>query len=314
MDKTPLVSIVVPIYNTENYLEKCINSLTQQSYSNIEIIAVDDGSPDGSGRKIEKLAKSDEKIRVFHKENGGLSSARNYGIKKAKGEFICLVDSDDYVKRDFVAVMLENVLRNKADVAVIGYNDYLPEKQIVSGEGAAVSLLTKQENIDVVAWNKMYRRELFTKNDIWYPEGQNYEDCLTTYKLLARAQTVTYIEKSLYCYVDRARSITKNDKKEEKLKVREQAAKEAIDYFKNEEDLLQAAKVSLLLSKYAFLDFAISGVISKDYKKEAINWLKKNVKNYRSNKFLTTKLKMYNFLSTKFGGVFYTLFRKIRHE
>lgn len=314
MDKAPLISIVVPIYNTEKYLEKCVGSLIGQSYRNIEIIAVDDGSPDKSGQMIEKLAKTDERIRVFHKENGGLSSARNYGIRKAKGEFICLVDSDDYVKQDFVAVMLESVLRNKADIAVIGYNDFLPERQIVSGEGAAISLLTRQENIDVVAWNKMYRKELFVDNNIWYPEGQNYEDCLTTYKLLARAQSVTYIEKSLYCYVDRARSITKNDKKEEKLKARELAAKEAEEYFKDEEDLLKAAKISLLLSKYAFLDFAISGVIDKECKKDTLGWLKKNVKNYKTNKFLTTKLKMYNFLSTKFGGVLYILFRKVRHE
>lgn len=314
MDKLPLVSIIVPIYNTEDYLEKCINSLVQQSYEKIEIIAVDDGSLDESRQMIEKLAKGDNRIRVFHKKNGGLSSARNYGIKEARGEFICLVDSDDYVERDFVAVMLKGVLENKADITVVGFNDSLPKKQVVSGEEAAIGLLVGQENIDIVAWNKMYRKKMFTDNDIWYPEGQNYEDCLTTYKLLARAQTVSYVDESLYHYVNRAKSITKNDKKEEKLKVRELAAREAIEYFKKDKDLLEAAKVSLLLSKYAFLDFAISGVIDKKYKKEVLKWLKENVKNYKANKFVTSKLKMYNILSTKLGGIFYVLFRKIRHE
>ncbi|MDO4746784.1 MAG: glycosyltransferase [Candidatus Saccharibacteria bacterium] len=308
----PLVSIVVPVYNVEDYLAKCLETLSRQAYEGIEIIIVDDGSTDGSGRICDEFAKNEPRVRVFHKKNGGLSSARNFGIKKAKGEFVCLVDSDDYVKEKFVEEMVKMALTNEVDVVVCGYNDVIPEEGLLSGEEATVRLLVGQENIDIIAWNKMYRLGLF--KDIDYPEGSNYEDNLTTYKLLSKAKRVAYAAKSLYCYIERAGSITKKDKKLERLKSRERAAAEAKEYFKDKKELEEAAEIAMLTAKLAFVDFAVSGDVEKKYIDYGVTWIKKYKKRLLKNKYLTKKLKLYIYLVTHLNAKLYIGFRKIRHE
>ncbi|MBR2708884.1 glycosyltransferase family 2 protein [Candidatus Saccharibacteria bacterium] len=308
----PLVSIIVPVYNVGEYVLKCLESLTNQSYERIEIIAVDDGSTDGSGETCDEFAKKDKRIKVFHKKNGGLSSARNFGIKKAKGDYICLVDSDDYVKKDFVKKLVNAAKKCDADIVVCGFNNEVPEAQKITGEDAAIRLLLEQNNMEVIAWNKMYKRVLF--DDVLYPEGRNYEDTLTTYKLLSKADIVAYVGESLYVYVERGGSITNKDKKEEKLKSREQAAKEAASYFKRGTDLLQAAEIAMLTAKLAWVDFAISGDVDKSYLQKGMKWVKDHKGELHKNKFLSKKLKLYIWLVDNWGGRLYVVFRKIRHE
>ena len=308
----PLVSIVVPVYNVKEYLPKCLESLARQSYEQIEIIIVNDGSSDGSGEICDEFAKKDTRAKVFHKKNGGLSSARNYGIKKAKGKYICLVDSDDWVKKDFVAKMVEAVAQEDADIVVCGYNDQVPEQRVVSGEEATVKLLTKQENMEIVAWNKMYRRSLF--DDISYSEGEKYEDTLTTYKLLSKAGKVAYVPESLYVYRERAGSIMKEGKKEEKLIAREKAAREAIEFFNGNGNLRDAAEIAMLTAKLAWVDFAISGEVEKKYLDEGMDWVRRNKEKLLNNKYLSKKLRLYIILLTNWGGKLYVGFRKIRHE
>lgn len=310
--KSPLVSVVVPVYNVENYVEKCLKSLLGQDYEAIEILVVDDGSTDESGRVCDEISLSDTRIKVFHKENGGLSSARNYGIRRANGEYVCLVDSDDAVQESFVRDLVEVAENKNADVVICGYNDNVPMPKMISGENAAIRLLVGQENMEIIAWNKLYRKYLF--DTIKYPEGENYEDCLTTYKLLAEARGVAYLAKSLYIYEEREGSITKSDDKIRRLLAREKAAEEAILYFQGRTKLKQAAEVALLTAKYAFLDFAINGEISGKYGRESRKWISENYRNYKKNPLLTEKLKVYNFMVTKMGGVLYKVFRKIRHE
>lgn len=312
MNKSPLISIIVPVYNVEKYVLKCLKSLVNQSYDNIEILVVDDGSTDKSGKICDEFALKDKRIRVFHKKNGGLSSARNFGIKKAKGEYICLVDSDDYVRKEFVEKMLEAAKEKNAEIVVCGYDTGMPKTESLSGKEAAIRLLVKQQNVDVVAWNKMYQKKLF--DDILYPEGQNYEDTLTTYKLLAEAKKVMYIAEPLYVYVERGGSITKSDKKEEKLMAREKAAEEAVEYFKKNKELKKAAEIALLTAKFAYIDFAENKVIDKSYGEMAMEWIKENAKKYNDNPFLTTKLKMYLKMICFGTGTSYRLFRKIKHE
>ena len=306
-----LVSIIVPVYNVRDYVDKCLESLIYQSYENVEIIVIDDGATDDSGEICDKLAKSDKRIEVFHKKNGGLSSARNYGIKKAKGKYVCLVDSDDYVEKGFVKALVEESVRSNADIVVCGYNDEVPMSRTMTGKEAAVDLLTKQNNMEIIAWNKLYKRELF--DDIVYPEGENYEDNLTTYKLLSKARKVTYVQKSLYVYCEREGSITNNDEKEKKLLAREKAAKEASAYFKDE-DLKKAAEIAMLTAKLAWMDFAINGIVGKEYLIKSRDWIRENKRRLLSNKYLNKKLKLYVYLITNFGGGLYVLFRKIRHE
>ncbi len=308
----PLVSIVIPVYNVGEYVLKCLESLVDQSYKHIEIIVVDDGSTDGSGETCDEFAKKDERIKVFHKKNGGLSSARNFGIKESKGDFICLVDSDDYVKKDFVKKLVNAAEKCDADIVVCGFNDEVPEAKKITGEEAAIRLLLGQKNMEVIAWNKMYKRALF--DDVLYPEGRNYEDTLTTYKLLSKAGIVAYVSESLYFYVERGGSITNIDKKEEKLKSREQAAKEATKYFKRGTDLQQAAEIAMLTAKLAWIDFAISGDVDKNYLQKGMKWVKDHRGELLRNKFISKKLKLYIWLVNNCGGKLYVVFRKIRHE
>ena len=307
-----LVSIIVPVYNVERYLPKCLESLKNQTYETIEIIIVDDGSTDDSGKICDDFAKEEKRARVFHKKNGGLSSARNYGIKKAKGEYVCLVDSDDYVKTEFVERMLNSVSNEKIDVVVCGYNGSAPRPVTLTGREATIKLLTRQENLDIIAWNKMYKRELF--DSVSYPKGMNYEDNLTTYKLLSKARRVAYIGESLYEYVERGESITNKSKKEEKLKYREKAAQEAIEYFKGDDDLKAAAEISMLTAKIALIDFAVSCEIGKQFLDEDIKWVNDNKNKILKNKFLNQKLRLYITLITNWKAKLYIIFRKIRHE
>ncbi len=321
--KKPLVSVIVAVYNIEDYVEKCLESLAKQDYENFEVIIVDDGSTDKSPEICDGFSGREKRFRVVHKKNGGLSDARNVGIKEAKGELVCLVDGDDKVRENYVSELVSVLEEGEAEIAVCGFNKERVEKKVVPGEQAAIDLLVAAENLNMVAWNKIYKKSLFIDNDIWYPVGKKYEDTLTTYKLLAAANKVAYTNKSLYIYNDsREGSIMNSSKVEERLMAREKAAEEAVKYFSDEkrdfagkrEGLVAAAKVAVLLSKYAFLDFAIGKKIDKKYQKEMLRWLKKNWKFYKKNKALSKKLKAYGMLSTSLGGILYILFRKVKHE
>ena len=306
-----LISVIVPVYNVEEFVKKCLDSLVRQSYKNLEIIVIDDGSTDNSGRICDEFAEKEKNVKVFHRKNGGLSDARNFGIKKAGGEIIAFVDSDDFVDEEYIGVMYGKMTRKDVDVVVCGYNFVKPKKDVLSGKNAVIKLLTEHGNIDIVAWNKLYRKSLFADNEIWFPKGKKHEDTLTTYKVLSKARKVVYLDEILYFYNERPGSITKTEKIEERLTMRELAAEEAVSYFKKDSDLEQAAEVSLLLAKYAFLDRAIGGKIGKKYGEDAARWIKLNMTKYKNNKYMTKKLKIYNCL-LNIG--LYKVFRRIKNE
>lgn len=307
MKKKSLVSIIIPVYNVRDYVGKCLKSVMEQVYENLEILVIDDGSTDGSGELCEKLVAGDKRARVLHKKNGGLSDARNYGIGKSKGEYIVLVDGDDYVSVNFVQKMYEAIEKSGAEVAVCGYDEQVPKAGIMSGEEATIQLLISQDNTDIVAWNKMYKRELF--RDIKYPVGEKHEDTLTTYKILARTKSVVYVAEPLYHYVKREGSIMNTESVVEGLRARERAAKESIEYFNDEKNLKLAAEVSLLLAKYAYVDAGVHGKLdSQELCGNALSWIKSNKNNYKTNQYMTKKLRLYNKL-VDFG--IYKLFRKI---
>ena len=204
--KLPLVSIVVPIYNVEQYLEECFESIIAQSYENIEIILVDDGATDSSGKIADSLAKSHDKTQVIHKKNGGLSDARNAGMKRAKGEYITFVDSDDCIDQDFVKNLVECAVENDAGIAQgnnsrhkddlgNGTND----TETLTGVAAFVELM-KFKMISPTAWGKLYKKSLFTDNNLEFPVGRIHEDTAVLYKLVYLAENVTCIDKILYYY------------------------------------------------------------------------------------------------------------------
>lgn len=210
-----LISIIVPVYKVESSLDRCIQSILKQSYKNLEIILVNDGSPDNSGVICDEYAKKDTRVKVIHKKNGGLSDARNAGIQMASGDYIGLVDSDDWIDEDMFDILIDAAKRHKADIACCGF--YVVEENFVFERYAdgitrcfnkkeSIYELIEQKMIGNFAWNKLYKKRLFDK--IKYPKGIVYEDILTTYKLFQHSEKVVCCGSAKYYYVMNKESIT----------------------------------------------------------------------------------------------------------
>lgn len=214
----PLVSVIVPVYKVEKYLTRCLDSLCRQSLNNIEILLIDDASPDQCGKICEQYAAKDTRFKVFHHvENSGLSGARNTGIQEATADYLMFVDSDDWVHEDFCKVPYEYAIQNKVDLMIFSFlctntahhkTVLKPEKTVTNG------IKTREETIELllegtisnVAWNKFYHKKLF--KNISYPFGCFYEDVGTSYKLIKQATCIYYLDKKLYYYSQRAGSIS----------------------------------------------------------------------------------------------------------
>lgn len=210
----PLISVIVPVYKVELFLRQCVDSILAQTYSNLEIILVDDGSPDKCGTICDEYACQDPRVRVIHKENGGLSDARNLGIDAARGEYIAFVDSDDWIAPEMYESMYQAAEKYEAGLVVCEYYDcwsrkysgwHKSENQVFLGEEGAKALL--ELKFGNYAWNKLYKRELWTP-DIRYPVGKNFEDVRTTYKLVQKCETVVVIPQMLYYYRRHGQGIT----------------------------------------------------------------------------------------------------------
>lgn len=216
VDKGELVSIIVPVYNVEKYLTECVESILAQSYEKLEIILVDDGSTDGSGKICDAYEKTDSRIRVIHKENGGLSDARNRGIEESKGAYLSFVDSDDKVHKDFVVSLIKSMTCD-SDIVQCAYAkvyesgmeiSYGKSCIFVDGKDSQKYFLGKEGNPEPfdIACNKIYRKTLF--RDIRYPVGRVHEDIATTYQLFYKARHIKVIPDILYYYRIRSGSIT----------------------------------------------------------------------------------------------------------
>ena len=214
--KNELVSIIVPAYNVEKYIKRCINSIINQTYKNIEIILVDDGSTDETGKICDFFGKKDERIKVIHKKNGGLSDARNYGIDIATGNYILLIDSDDYVDLEIVEFLYNNLKENNADISTCLHKkfkesnnenskDYKKNNNTILKTEDALENLFYLKNLTVSAWGKLYKKELF--KNIRYPKGKLYEDLPTTYRLFSKSNTISINTKRMYYYLIREGSI-----------------------------------------------------------------------------------------------------------
>ena len=309
-----LISVVVPIYNVAEYLNECIDSILNQDYKTTEILLIDDGSTDHSGKICDEYARKHRNIRVIHQKNAGLSAARNKGLSVAKGHYICFIDSDDYILPGYLSEMMKTIKKENADICVCGYSKNIPQEKTISGQEATIKFLTEQENMDILAWNKMYKRSLFIDYEIRYPEGEIHEDNLTTYKLYSHAKRVSYIQETLYHYRSRGNSIMKRTKVIKHLQMRERAAREAQKYFAKDVVLKQAADISLLTAKFAYLDKSISGLVEEKYIEEAKDWILDHRDQYKKNIFMGKKLKAYYTLLAKLDGKPYVAFRKIKHE
>lgn len=215
-NKYPLISVIVPCYNVEEYLPKCINSIIGQTYKNLEIFLVDDGSPDNCGLICDEYANQDARITVIHKKNGGLSDARNVAIDVAKGEYITFIDSDDYVANDYVESLYSLIIENDALMSITCCIPFFEGTQPVgTGQAKTVKVfntydalinLFYQKDFDNSAWAKMYHYSLF-KSGIRYPKGWLYEDLPTTYKLMMMCNKIAFSNYENYYYLLRKDSI-----------------------------------------------------------------------------------------------------------
>lgn len=202
------VSVIVPVYNVEKYLAKCLDSLVNQDFSDYEIIIVNDGSPDNSKEIIDKYTKKYSFIKSFTKENGGLSSARNYGIEKASGDYLAFVDSDDYVEKNFLKELYEKITKEKSDIAVCEFSYLYEDGRTVrsySNLNYTDDSLKKYLLTPPMAPIRMCKKDLFKK--LQFKEGIYYEDLELCPKLVKFAKKVSFVDLSLYNYLMRNSSI-----------------------------------------------------------------------------------------------------------
>lgn len=227
----PKVSVIVPVYNVENYIEKCLNTLVNQTIQDIEIIIVNDGSKDNSEDIIKKFIEEyPDKIVYLEKENGGLSDARNFGIPYAKGEYIAFLDSDDYVENYMYQEMYELAKKENSDMVECDFIWEYPNKSRVDTGEIYNGKNEMAEKVRVVAWNKLIKREILEKTKIQFPKGYRYEDLEFTYKLIPYLEKVSFLKKPCIHYVQRNNSIsnTQNERTKEIFDILDHV----IDYYK----------------------------------------------------------------------------------
>ena len=236
------ISIIVPVYNVEKYLEKCIDSILNQTFKEFELILVNDGSKDSSGTICDKYTEKDSRIKVVHKKNGGLSSARNAGLSIAKGKYIGFIDSDDYINKDMYSLLYENIISTNSDIAICGFKkvysyndeseDILTDTKIcVLNNIEALNMMYSENGVDfVVAWNKLYKRNLF--DDLEFKDGKLHEDEFICHQILYKSKQVVYNRTQLYYYLQRSSSIINSDFNAKKLDAI-YAFNERKDFFKN---------------------------------------------------------------------------------
>lgn len=313
------ISIIVPVYNTSEYLEKCLYSLINQTIKNIEIIVVNDGSTDNSLEIINKIAKDDQRIKVYNKKNGGLSSARNYGIEKSTGKYIGFVDSDDYVREDMYEILGKNLENSFADMSICRWYiveneikkecSFKTENKILNSEDA-INLLLSHSSFDNFVVTKLYKRELF--DNIRFDEGKLLEDLLIMYKLINKARLISLCSEPLYYYVQRNNSITNslNKKLDEKC----------FDAFVIRKKELQKMYPKLnnrinsnyfTANKLYFMISLRSKNRNKKFEKDRIKCMRKNIKYVWKDNSIPFRVKISSTLISIFPYLYFVLRRKL---
>lgn len=279
-----LISIIIPAYNVEKYISKCLESIINQTYSNIEIILVDDGSTDTTTKICDEYAKKDKRIIVIHKKNGGQSEARNYALKKAKGKYITFLDSDDYVSNDYIEYMYTILKKYNADLSICSVQivnfenkkyDLKEQKVSVYSTEKAFENLLYSEGIEVAVYAKLYPREYF--NDIEFPVGEKYEDIAIIAKLMSKAKKIVYGDKKCYFYYTRQGSTSKSG-----------FNKNELDYIKNTNLMLNFINEKYPNLKDAVLRYQIYSkfrilrilLFSKEKNDKIQNQMIKDIKTY----------------------------------
>lgn len=323
MDKSnteSLVSVVVPVYNVEQYLNRCIESLINQTYENIEILLIDDGSADDSPQICDEWTIKDSRIKVYHKENGGVSSARNIGLKKCHADYVLFVDPDDYVANNFVEVLLDSIVNNNCDMAIINFIEKYSDETIenVNHFKTEKKLLKKADFLDHIydsnsyyggPCNKIYLKKIIDDNNITFNEKVHYgEDLLFTVRYADKSQNFYYeYDENLYYYFRRDESVT-NSKFNKKTASFVNIAEQLIDIF--EKNKVDSSRI-----KKQYICFYFKALYylenNKDFSKMEY---KKIIKKYKKDVFKSKKIDIYAKLYVFAITYFPQLMKKIQKD
>lgn len=313
----PKVSIIVPFYNVERYIEKCLETLVNQTLEDIEIILVNDGSKDKSIEIVNKfLEKYPEKLVYFEKENGGLSDARNYAIPYAKGEYIAFLDSDDYVEKDMYEKMYQLAKEENSDMVECDFYWEYPEKTRIDTGAIYNGKKEMLEKVRVVAWNKLIKREILEKAKIEFPKGYRYEDVEFTYKLIPYLEKVSFLKKPCIHYIQRENSISNSQN--ERTKEIFDVLDHVIRYYK-EKGIYDEYKeeIEYIYARYLLCSSLLRMVKIEDKKirEELLNktWINLNEKfpNWKKNKILKKNKSGKDFYMKTINKITYKIYCKI---
>ncbi|MEZ7765767.1 glycosyltransferase [Gemella sp. 27098_8_92] len=311
-----LISIIVPVYNVEKYLKKCVDSIVNQTYKNLEIILVDDGATDNSGKICDELVELDNRIKVYHKKNGGLSDARNYGVERATGDYIGFVDSDDYIDAEMYERLYEAIKKENVDVAECNLKIVYPEKTDLFTDQKYYQICNKQEYLEeYLKIEKIFGSACvrLTKADIAkklkFPVGKLYEDTYYAYDLIGIVDKYVIVDNPYYNYLMRENSITNAKFNPRIFDLIEIVEKFHTNVYKNYPSLKEAADCRKM---YAYFSVLNSILLEEDFKnnsfyKQIIDYFKEEYTKLLRNKYITRNRKL-SILLIKFS---INLYRKV---
>ena len=311
-----LISIIVPVYNVEKYLKKCVDSIVNQTYKNLEIILVDDGATDNSVKICDELVELDNRIKVYHKKNGGLSDARNYGVERATGDYIGFVDSDDYIDAEMYERLYEAIKKENVDVAECNLKIVYPEKTDLFTDQKYYQICNKQEYLEeYLKIEKIFGSACvrLTKADIAkklkFPVGKLYEDTYYAYDLIGIVDKYVIVDNPYYNYLMRENSITNAKFNPRIFDLIEIVEKFHTNVYKNYPSLKEAADCRKM---YAYFSVLNSILLEEDFKnnsfyKQIIDYFKEEYTKLLRNKYITRNRKL-SILLIKFS---INLYRKV---
>lgn len=307
----PKISVIVPIYNGSKFLNRCVDSIVRQTLEDIEIILVDDGSTDNSGQKCDQYAKKDKRIISLHKQNGGLSSARNYGLKYVKSEYVGFVDCDDWINSDTYEFLYKNAKKNDADISAGKFAIVHSEKSVIRTKKEVTHIYEgvdkqriyleigiKDRSSQYSVCTKIYRAKLF--NTMSFPEGQLYEDVVMNFKLLELSNKFVLSDKHIYNYYMESTGITRNKCSNRDLDL-VKVGKQIADLTKGT-DIEKLGKIMSARTNFSLLVKSQIYGFSDDVKNAeelTFQWIKEIKKNYRglmsSNLPLSRKIAIWGY-------------------
>lgn len=291
--KNEKISVIVPCYNVEKFIERCIESLKKQTYKNIEVLLIDDGSKDNTEKIINENIKNDDRFKYYYKENGGLSDARNFGLDRFLGEYVCFIDSDDYVEDDYIELLYSAIKKNKVKLSICEFKRIYKDKETIDKMDNTIVDLS----IRPAAWNKMYHKSFFTEKNLRFPVGKWYEDLGTTSKVLFLLDDkYAIVNKPLYNYIQNDTSImhTYDNRIFQIYDILE-----SVSDFCKENNIYKQSKERI---EFMYIYHVLIGTIfrssfhkdfSKDMIKNIINIVEEKYPNWHKNKYIKTQSTVY---------------------